>query len=130
MAQKAAITINDGQATPVATTFSVESEENGNVYTFAERSAGIALGFRRLTLSTKLAKGAVQNTRSRFDVTLPVLSVVNGVSQVAYTCRATVDVTLPVACTDANRKDLHAFVVNGLQHALVRGAIRDLDPVY
>jgi hypothetical protein len=127
--QKAPITVNDGSATPVATTFSVESE-NGITYTFAERSAGVALGFRRLSVSTKLATGAATVNRAKYAVELPVLATVNGISQLAYTLRANVDVILPVASTDAERKNLFAFLTNGLQNAIVRGAVRDLDPVY
>jgi len=129
MAQKAPITINDGAATPVATTFSVEAE-NGITYTFAERSNGVAIGFRRLSVSTKLATGNAVTNRAKYAVELPVTTVINGVTQLAYTLRANVDVILPVASTDAERKNLFAFLTNGLQHALVRGAVRDLDPVY
>ena len=109
MSQKGPITINDGQATPVATTFNVESE-NGNVYTFAERSAGVSVGFKRLTASTTFATKTGAVNRAKFAVELPVISVVNGVSSVAYTLRANVDTILPVASTDQDRKNLYAFL--------------------
>lgn len=129
MPAAAAITINDGQATPVAVTFSPESVTS-DVATFADRTAGIAIGFRRLNISNKFAKGASKVNRAKMTVEYPVTTLVNGVSTIAYTLRATVDVILPDQATDAERKNLFAFVRNGLAHTAVQGALRDLDPLY
>ncbi len=129
MAQAAAITINDGQATPVATTFNPESVTPG-LSSFADRSTGIALAFRRLKISNSFASGKSVVNRAKLDIEYPVTSVVNGVTSVAYTLRAKVDIILPDGATDAQRKDLYAFLKNGLAHTLVQGALRDLDPLY
>lgn len=129
MAQASAITINDGQATPVAVTFNPEAVTPA-LSSFADRSAGIALGFRRLQVRNTFANGKSTVNRSKFSVAVPVTQVVNGVTSVAYTLRANVDIILPDGATDANRKDLYAFLKNGLAHSLVQGAMRDLDPLY
>lgn len=129
MAAIAPITINDGQATPVAVTFSPENQNPG-AFSFVDRTAGVAVGFRRLSISNKFANSASKVNRAKFAVEYPVTSVVNGITTAAYILRANVDVILPEAATDADRKNLYAFLANGLNHTLVRGAVRDLDPLY
>lgn len=129
MPQAAAIVLADGQATPVNVTFSPE-RVSPDLSTFSDKSGGVAIGFKRLTLSTLFTNSKRKVNRSRLAVDLPVISVVNGVSVVAYTLRANVELILPDAATDANRKDLYAYLYNGLNHALVKPALRDLDPLY
>jgi hypothetical protein len=129
MAAIAPITINDGSATPVAVTFNPENQ-TPDAFTFVDRTSGVAVGFRRLTVSSKFAKAGALVNRARFAVEYPVTSLVNGITTPAYTLRANVDVILPVAASDAERKNLFAFLTNGLNAALVRSAVRDLDPLY
>lgn len=129
MPAAAALTINDGQATPVAVTFSPESVTS-DVATFADRSAGVAIGFRRVNISNKFASGNSKVNRAKLSIDYPVTTLVNGVTTVAYTLRATVDVILPDQATDAERKNLYAFLSNGLANTQLRGALRDLDPLY
>lgn len=129
MAQAAAITINDGQGTPVAVTFSPESI-SPQASIFTDRTSGVAVGFRRLAVSSKFAsvKGGVN--RGKFTVEYPVTAVVNGVTTVAYTLRASVDVIIPDGASTTERNNLYAFLQNGLANTLVRGGLRDLDPIY
>jgi hypothetical protein len=129
MPAAAAITINDGQATPVAVTFNPEVITS-DVATFADRTAGVAIGFRRISVSNKFAKGASKVNRAKFSVDYPVTALVNGITTVAYTLRGTVDVILPDQATDTERKNLVAFLSNGLANTAIRGAVRDLDPMY
>lgn len=129
MAQAAAITVNDGQATPVAVTFSPE-QVTPLLSTFADRASGISSGFRRLKIRSTFASGKSTVNRCVYEVEYPILSTVNGVSTVAYTLRGKVECILPDASTDAERKNLYAFVKNGLANALIQGALRDVDPLY
>jgi hypothetical protein len=129
MAQAAPIVINDGKATPVATTFGPEEVAVGQA-SFVDRTPGVSLGFRRLTVQFKPARGASKVNRGKYFVEMPVTQTVNGITSAAYTLRATVDVILPDQSTVAERNDLFAFLQNGLSNALVRGAVRDLDPIF
>jgi hypothetical protein len=129
MANAATITINDGQATPVAVAFQPESVTSTEA-TFADRTSGIALGFRRLSVSNKIAKGTSKVNRAKYAIEYPVTTSVNGITTVAYTLRATVDVILPDASTALERNNLYAFVKNGLANTLVQGALRDIDPLW
>jgi len=129
MSQAAAITINDGLATPVARTFSPESVTPA-LSVFSERSAGIASLFKKLKLTNTFASGKSTVNRATFKVEYPVAQVVGGVTSVAYILRANLELILPDQCTDADRKDLYAYLKNGLAHASITGVLRDLDPQY
>lgn len=129
MANAAPIVINDGKATPAAVTFNPEDISTGDA-SFVDRTSGVALGFRRVKVQYKPAKGRASVNRGTFDIEMPVTTTVNGITTVAYVLRAKADVYLPVASTVAERNDLYAFLQNGLVNALVRGTIRDLDPIW
>lgn len=127
MAQASAITINDGQATPVATTFNPE-RVTPELSLFADRATGVSAKFRRLSVRFKPAS---QRTKAELDISIPVWGVLtSGAEGVLRTLRAKVLLDLPDGCTDAERKDLYAFAYNGLNHTLIKGAMRDLDPLY
>lgn len=130
MAIVAPIVVNNGAATPVATTFSPEAPDINNAYSFVDRSGGISSGFKRMTVSTKPARGAAKVNRATLSIDVPTMQMVNGVNTLAYISRAKLELLLPVDSTDAERKDLYAFLVNSLSNTLLRGALRDLDPVY
>jgi hypothetical protein len=129
MANAAPIVINDGKATPAAVTFNPESVATGEA-SFVDRTPGVSIGFRRVAVQYKPAKGASKVNRAKYFVEMPVTQVVNGITSIAYTLRANVDVILPDQSTIAERNDLYAFLQNGLGNALVRGAVRDLDPIW
>lgn len=129
MAQAASLVISDGAATPVAITFAPESVTPA-LSIFADRLTGISSAFRRIKVANAFASGKSVVNRSKLSVEYPVTSSVNGVTSVAYTLRANVDIILPDGSTDQQRKDLYAFLANALSNTLVRGALRDLDPLY
>jgi hypothetical protein len=129
MSQAAAIVLSDGQATPVAVTFSPE-KVTPEMSIFADRASGISLQFRRLRASFSPATATRTTNRASFEVVIPVTSVVNGVTTVAFTMRGKLDMILPDGSSDQNRKDLYAFMKNGLANALLTGNLRDLDPLY
>lgn len=129
MANASTIVIKDGKATPADVTFQPESVGNA-VSTFVDRTPGVAIGFRRLSVGYKPAKGSSKVNRGTYNIEMPVTATVNGITSVAYILRANVDVILPDQSTVAERADLYAFLQNGLSNALVRGAVRDLDPIW
>lgn len=128
MATAANIVINDGATTPAAVTFTPVGSDGKNIM-FYDRSSGILAAFRKLRLGYSAANKQRPTTRTDFSVELPVTAIVGGATQVLRTLRADVSVVLPDGCTDAERKDLYAFLYNGLNNALVRGTLRDHDPI-
>lgn len=128
MTQATNITIDNGEAAPVAKTFSVV-KINPEMSIFSDRSSGVPVGFPTLNVSTKLdTSNAV--SRTTYSVMLPVTATVNGQLSVARVLRAKVEYILPNDCTDSERKDLDAFVRNGLAHSVIQAAMRDFDPLY
>lgn len=123
------ITINNGAATPVAKTFSPERVAP-DLSTFTERSTGVSAGFVRLGVGFSPATARRSTNRIDISLDLPVLATVNGVSTVAHVARFKGYFVIPDVCTADQRADLHAFVANGLQHALLKGVVKDLDPMY
>lgn len=123
------LSINNGAATPVAKSFAPE-RVGSELSTFTERSAAVSAGFTRLMVSYSAASSKRATNRVDIDLDLPVLSTVNGVSTVAYIGRFKGYFVLPDQMTAAERADLHAYVANGLNNALVKAVIKDLDPMY
>lgn len=123
------LSINNGAATPVAKSFSPERVGSDHS-SFTERSAAVSAGFTRLSVAYSAASSKRPTNRVDVDVDLPVLSTVNGVSTVAYVGRFKGYFVLPDQMTATERADLHAFVANGLDNALIKGVVTNLDPLY
>lgn len=123
------LSIMNGAATPVAKSFAPERVAPDNSV-FTERTAAVSAGFYKLAVRYSAANGSRSTNRVDIDMDLPVLSTVNGVSTVAYVGRFKGYFVIPDTMTAAERADLHAFVANGLDNTLVKGVVKDLDPLY
>lgn len=123
------LTINDGSATPVAKTFAVE-RVSPEVSSFVERSSGVSAGFIRLVAFFSAATAKRLTNRIRYTVAIPVLETVNGISTVAYVLRSDCSYIIPEQATAQNRADLQAYTVNGMNLALLKANVKDLDPNY
>lgn len=123
------IVINNGAATPVAKSFAPE-QVSPALATFTERTSASSAGFKRLGVSFSPASGKRATNRINVSLDLPVVATVDGVSKVQYIGRFTGTFILPDMMTGDERADLHAFVANSLNHAQIKGVIKDLDPLY
>lgn len=123
------ITINNGAATPVAMSFGPE-RITPELSTFTEKTSGVSAGFKRLSIGFVPATTARPTNHVKVEFSLPILQTVNGVSIVANVARFQGKFIVPDTLAAADRADLHAFVVNALSNALIKGAIKDLDPLY
>lgn len=142
----AAITINDGQATPVAHTFNPSGPDKNGVNYLYDRSGGIAIGFPAISIDLREPKpvpagaASVANRvyRATVKVVLPVLEVTSastgtGIQPAptkAYDLIARSEFVLPERSTLANRKDILAFVKNLLATATVTSLVQDLESIY
>lgn len=131
MAAIVALTLNDGQTTPAAKTFT-PMDCTSELATWTDRSSGIAIGMPTVTFSTVVKSG--QTTRIKAKVSLPVLETISGDAggytarpQVAYVCLGTVDFAFPERSTLQNRKDVAAFVRNFLANAVVTKAVEEFE---
>ena len=123
------LTINDGSATPVAKSFAPE-RVGSELSIFSERTPAVSAGFTRLSVGLSAANAKRPTNRVEVELSLPVLSTVNGVSTVAYTGRFKGYFVIPDQMTAGERANLHAFVANGLANNQIRAIVKDLDPLY
>lgn len=142
----AAITINDGLATPVAHTFNPAGpDKNGTNYLY-DRSGGIAIGFGRVGLSLREPMPARNGTESKasrvykamVDVSIPVLESTSAATgtgiapapTIAYTTVVKMEFLLPERSTLQNRKDILAYAKNILSNSNVTHLVQDLEGFY
>lgn len=148
MPQLANITINDGQATPVAHTFSPVRIDEKGVASLYDRSGGIAIGFPRLAVSLKepvnpVKAGAASDALKRnykcvITVDVPTLESTSAATgtgitpapTVAYVHAARLELSLPERGALSNRNDLIAYVVNALNNATVKSIVQNLEAFY
>lgn len=136
----AALTLADGQATPVNHTFSPVNIDAGGVARWADRSGGISIGFPTLTAALKnpSAKGS-RSYRYTLKVTVPTLEVtapstatgIQPAPVVAYNHLCNIEFVLPERGTLAQRNDILAYVKNVLANAVfVAPAVQQFEPAY
>lgn len=123
----AAITINDGAATPVAKTFNPVDQKDG-VFVWADQSGGIAIGMPVITMSLKVPT-TVKNgerdeannrvVRHKTTIAYPVLETAEAGQPptVAYVLRHNEENILPTRSSLQDRKHLRAFAANLADHA-------------
>jgi len=125
----AALTINDGLATPVAHTFSPQSTTGAKAQ-WADRSPTIPAGFR--TISHELAEPNGSRTVNRVTMgyMVPVVATIDGSDTVVRYNSAQVILNINPLSTLQERKDLMAYVTNSLANATVKTSVENLEPFY
>lgn len=135
----AAMTIADGQATPVNHTFAPVNIDVQGVARWADRSGGIALGFPVITFSLKSPTLQSRNYRLTTKVVTPVLeqtspSTATGIQPAptkAYDLIFTGEFVLPERSTAAERANILAYVKNYFANAaVIPPAVSSFESVY
>jgi hypothetical protein len=125
----AALTIADGATTPVNRTFAFAGFV-GNIAKWFEKTAGVAIGYIKLTDEYREAKSSTGANSRIFGYELPTLGTVNGVTARVRVSSAQVRLNFAQDATDQEKKDLVAYVINHLSNATVRPAIWGQEPFY
>lgn len=140
----AALTVNDGAATPVAHTFSqVSLDQKEGLARYADRSGGVALGYPQISLQILYPQGrgrisdSSRVNRVKVTIELPVMEVLSGsdagytpAPTVAYTMRFQGEFILPERATLQNRKDILAYCKNLLANAVVTSLVQDTEAIW
>lgn len=135
----AALTIADGQATPVNHTFNPVNIDSKGVAKWADRSGGIALGFPILTFSMVNPTKQSRNYRVQVKVVTPILeqtspSTATGIQPAptkAYDLIFNGEFILPERSTQAERNNILAYVKNYFANAaVVPPAVQSFEAVY
>lgn len=132
------LSINNGAATPVAHIFEPSGKTVEGVVAFNDKVLGVAIAYPVLTVSLRRPTKTSRNFRLMGKVVIPALEVSSGVnsqgftppSTVAYSTLGTFEFVLPERSTLAERKDIHAYVVNTLSNALIKSMITDYVDLY
>lgn len=138
MAAIATISLNDGQATPVAHSFVPAPDLISNLPRWEDKSGGIALGYPYITLGMRRPNKASRAYKLSTKVVTPVLEVtspstatgIQPAPTLAYNLMAVTDIVLPERSTLAQRKDLLAFYRNFHANAVVTSAVQDFEAVW
>lgn len=125
----AALTVNDGLATPAAHTFSPQTT-SGAKAVFADRSPSIPAGYR--TISHELAEPNGNRTvyRVAMGFMIPTVASVDGSDTVVRYSSAQVTLNVHPQSTLQERKDLLAYVANSLGLATIKTSVENLEPFY
>lgn len=137
MSAIAALTLADGQATPANHTFNPVTIDSG-VAKWADRASGIALGFPTVTFSMRNPSKGSRAYKVSAKVVTPILEVtspststgIQPAPTLAYNLLATVELVFPERSTQAQRKDLIAYLKNYLASSVITSAVNDFEAVY
>lgn len=134
----ATMTLNDGQASPVAHSFAPVNIDAQGVAKFADRSGGIALGYPIVTLTVRNPSKESRNYKVTAKVVTPVLeltspSTSSGIQPAptkAYDLLCNMEFVLPERSSLAERKNILAYAKNALAHAFVTASVQDFESIY
>jgi hypothetical protein len=143
MPQIAAIVINDGAATPVATTFSPIGKDDKGVFWFEQTNPVPvnALGAYRIGYKqTRVLDSQKQQTgysKVTYTFAVPTLETLSNNSAgivppptIAYVEKGRAEMDLAERSTPQERKHLRCFTLNMLAHAMAVANIDTLQPSY
>lgn len=124
--QIAALSLADGQASPVTHTFDVTSAQQGTIpATWDDRSGGTIADYTNLTMSVRKTNGSSYKVELR--ITDPTLDVDGAVK---HKCLAVMSFSLPMTSSLQNRQDILAYAKNALDSAIVVDGVHNLSPAY
>lgn len=122
-----AITLNDGQSTPVAHSFTPVSLSNG-VAVWNDRAKSVQLEQPYITAKTTRGKTQAGLTRQTFTLNVPNYSVLDG--KLINVCGATIELRLPSTATQAQRDDLAAYVKNFAASPMFAAMAKNVEGVF
>jgi hypothetical protein len=125
----AAITVLDGQATPVGHVFTPQTT-NGSKATWVNRAGGALNAYEKLDIEIVQPKSATGAYRMIGSMTRPILGVVNGVSTVIKQEKLDFTLNFAPTSTSAERKDDITMLAALLSNATVKGAAENVEPFY
>jgi len=143
MPQIAAVVINDGAATPVATTFSPIGKDANGVFWFEQTTpspTNVSTAFKFGYKQTRVLDAQKQLTgvsKVVYSLAIPVGETLGSSSSgytpppsVAYTVKCRIELDLPERSGYQERKNIRSFAFNLLQNAMAGFNVDVLQPSY
>jgi len=125
----AALTVNDGQTTPVAHTFNPQTT-SGAKAVWADRSPSIPAGYRLISHEVAEPNGNRTVYKITMGFTDPKVATVDGADTVTRYNSAKVELNVHPSSSLQDRKDLLAYVANSLGLATIKTSVENLEPFY
>lgn len=125
----AALSINDGQASPAAHSFAPVTT-NGSKSEWADCSSTTAAGWRVLSNEARKPASATAAVRNLTNFYLPVEATVDGSVKVVRFNSAKVEFNFSQEATDQEKKDAVAYMANVLGNATFKAALIANEPHY
>lgn len=133
----ATLTLNDGQATPVAHTFNPTSTRDA-IALYHDRSGSIPVGYPSVSISMRKPTKASRAYKADIRIAVPTLEITSpstgtGIQPAptkAYDVLFVGELMLPERSTKAQRADLLAYAKNLLSNAVVKTLVEDLEEIY
>lgn len=132
MAAIATLSLNDGQASPVAHSF-IPVSTTGTSALWADRVATGPAFWLRLqndVIVPNAKSGADKPMVNRWAIQQPIGVTANGATTLDHFSSASVNFYFAPRSSDAERKDLVAYVKNLLANATVYDGVWKLEPFY
>lgn len=126
MAQAADITINDGLATPVARVFKCV-KASPELTVWKDRRKAKMNYWPEVSLSADLPNSKATVRKDEVRTSVPVVDAISGLVTGVIRLRTAADI--PLVALQADIDDAYAFHLNAQSNALVKAAIKDLDPI-
>lgn len=135
------IVLNDAQGTPVAHTFA-PAKTVADAAVLEDRSAGLYIGFNKLTFSLQRPQGAAKTSNRSLKLAVrietPKMEVtsnntISGIAPaptVSYRPQAELLFTFPDRCSLQDRKDLQKYVLQLLSNSYVTSAVESFELPY
>lgn len=128
MTALAVLTLNDGQATPVATPFSPTSIDSSGVAKWLDANATFDAK-RIITLSVQHPKGNSAVVRIKAKVLIPTMDPVVTTKKLAESY-VNIEFVMSKLALAQQRKDLRAFTINLMAHAAMIAAVDSFEGQY
>lgn len=129
MGQIANLLLKNGAATPVDVTFSPQMPQVGeNPAQWLNKDALSPIGYRKVTLFVKAQVSGMSKVTIKIED--PKLTTTEGIPTIGYFTSFMGTFNLPATSQTQDRKDILAYAKNLLGHAVLTGAVVDLEPVY
>jgi hypothetical protein len=137
MAAKTAISLTDGEATPIVRVFNPAKKE-GDVYRWDNRASGIVANYDQLNISTRLPTKTAKATKVTMRLVMPIMeqtspSTSTGIQPaptVAYVLGGEIVFNLPERSDQLDRRNLLTMMRDLIDEQLTTDVVENYDFPY
>lgn len=128
-ALNSSVSINDGQATPVAHSF-IPVKVSPDETILQERSSSTPLGYKTLSVRFSPASAKRNTYRANVKLVSPIVETVGGVNVITGSFITDCSFVVPNNSTVQQRKDQLAYFLNSLLNYPIGNVITDIEAIW